>query len=55
MNYNDEETKGKTATLYEPYKGYRSIVLIEKNHLKWTVELSSGKLIEVYEDEFYFD
>ena len=43
----------KTATLIEPYKGYRKIELIQKECLKWTVKIiDTGLIIEVYEDEF---
>ena len=40
----------KTATLKEPYKGYRNIILIERWGDKWEVEIcGSGKHIFVYE------
>lgn len=48
----------RTATLKEPYKGYRNIILIEywPNMHKWEVEIcESGKHIFVYEDEFEED
>lgn len=42
----------RTATLIEPYLGYRNIILIKK----WEVEIcGSGKHIWVYEDEFIED
>ncbi len=45
--------EGKYATLKVPYLGYRNIQLICKEEYKWLVELcGSGKIIEVYEDEF---
>lgn len=37
----------RTATLIEPYLGYRNIILIEKWDTKWE--------IWVYEDEFIED
>lgn len=48
----------RTATLKEPYKGYRNIILIEywPNIHKWEVEIcGSGKHIFVYEEEFEED
>ena len=48
----------RIATLKEPYKGYRNIILIEYwgNICKWEVEIcGSGKHIFVYEDEFVED
>ncbi len=46
----------RTATLKEPYKGYRNIILIEKWGDKWEVEIcGSSKHIFVYEDEFVED
>lgn len=46
----------RTATLKEPYKGYRNIILIECWGDKWEVEIcGSGKHIFVYEDEFEED
>ncbi|MBF0648716.1 hypothetical protein IR083_07775 [Dysgonomonas sp. GY75] len=47
---------GRTATLTEPYLGYRNIILMEKVGFKWLVRIGgSGKEIEVYEDEFELD
>ena len=47
---------GQTATLIEPYRGYRAIELLEKNSCKWTVLIiDSGLEIEVYDDEFIVD
>ena len=49
---------GQTATLKEPYLGYKNIVLIEHHPTlyKWEVEIcGSGKRIFVYEDEFELD
>lgn len=46
----------RTATLIDPYLGYRNIILIEKWDTKWEVEIcGSGKHIWVYEDEFIED
>jgi hypothetical protein len=46
----------RTATLCVPENGYRKIELIEKHGFKWLVRvIGSGKEIEVYEDEFYYD
>ena len=46
----------RTATLKEPYKGYRNIILIENWGDKWEVKIcGSGKHIFVYEDEFEED
>ena len=48
----------RTATLKEPYLGYRNIVLIRywSSMYKWEVEIcGSGKHIWVYEDEFEED
>lgn len=50
--------EGKSATLIEPYLGYRRIRLIEywPTMYKWEVEIiESGKHIWVYEDEFTLD
>ena len=47
---------GQTATLIEPYRGYRAIELVEKNGYKWTVRIiDSGLELEVYDDEFIVD
>ena len=47
---------GKTATLIKPYQGYRNIEIIAQEGVKWTVSIcGSGKIIEVYEDEFVLD
>jgi hypothetical protein len=44
------------ATLKSPYLGYSRIELLEKIQYKWKVKiLGSGKIIEVYEDEFVVD
>jgi len=41
------------ATLIQKYNGYSDIRLLKKNQYKWEVEIiGSGKVIEVYEDEF---
>ncbi len=51
-----ESLKGSQATLYKPYQGYKRIQLIEKKGYKWLATIiGSGKLIEVYEDEFELD
>ncbi|WP_419511267.1 hypothetical protein [Alistipes sp.] len=51
-----EPKAGDTATLLQPYLGYRRIELIEKCRYKWRVRIcESGKEIEVYEDEFEID
>lgn len=48
--------EGKYATLIEPYMGYRNILLLCKEANLWTVEIcGSGKIIQVYEDEFIID
>lgn len=45
--------EGKYATLKVPYMGYRNILLLCKEGNRWTVEIcGSGKIIQVYEDEF---
>lgn len=50
------ELSGKQATLKTPRNGYRNIVLIEKSGCRWTAEIcGSGKIIEVFEDEFILD
>ncbi|WP_195594613.1 hypothetical protein [Bacteroides fragilis] len=47
---------GQTATLIVPYKGYKNIILLCKEGNRWTVEIcGSGKIIEVYDDEFIID
>lgn len=47
---------GDIATLKVPYKGYRSIELLERLQYTWLVRIcESGKEIEVYEDEFETD
>lgn len=51
-----EPQKGDIATLHTPYLGYRRIELIEKNQYTWTARIcDSGKVIEVYEDDFELD
>lgn len=48
--------EGKYATLLLPYCGYRRIRLLCKEGICWSVEIcDSGKIIEVYEDEFVLD
>lgn len=50
--------EGKSATLNEPYQGYRNITLVTywPTMYKWEVEIcGSGKHIYVYEDEFTLD
>lgn len=48
--------QGKYATLITPYKGYRNIILLCQEGNRWMAEIcSSGKIIEVYEDEFNID
>ena len=50
------EITGQFATLKTPYLGYRNIVIVEQTGAKWMVEIcGSGKLIEVWEDEFTLD
>lgn len=49
---NESLEPGQWVTLKEPYLGYRRAQLVEYRPYKWTVELPSGKQIEVYEDEF---
>ena len=50
------EEDGRTATLIEPYKGYRNIELIRMVGDKWLVRIcGSGLETEVYEDEFELD
>lgn len=47
---------GDIATLVHPYKGYRTIELIERLEHRWLVRiLESGLELEVYEDEFTLD
>lgn len=47
---------GQTATLIVPYQGYKNIILLCKEGNRWTVEIcGSGKIIEVYDDEFIID
>lgn len=47
---------GDIATLIRPYKGYRTIELIEKLEYQWLVRiLESGLELIVYEDEFTLD
>lgn len=49
---------GRSATLNEPYQGYRNIILVEywPTMYKWEVEIcGSGKHIWVYSDEFTLD
>lgn len=50
--------EGRSATLIEPYLGYRNIMLVQywPTMYKWEVEIcGSGKHIYVYEDEFELD
>lgn len=48
--------EGKYATLLTPYKGYRNILLLCREGIKWTAEIcGSGKIIEVYDGEFVLD
>lgn len=47
---------GDIATLIYPYKGYRTIELVEKIEYRWLVRIcESGLELEVYEDEFILD
>lgn len=49
---------GRAATLNEPYKGYRNIILVQywPGTCQWEVEVcGSGKHLFVYEDEFTMD
>lgn len=47
---------GDIAILIHPYKGYRTIKLIEKLDSRWQVRImKSGLELEVYEDEFTLD
>lgn len=47
---------GDIATLICPYKGYRTVELIEKLGNRWLVRIcESGLELEVYEDEFTLD
>ena len=55
----------RTATLIEPYLGYRNIILIKKWDTKWELDygeveerVSGGYLVrtdKIYEDEFIED
>lgn len=48
--------EGRYATLLTPYLGYRNIQLLCKEGYLWTAEIcGSGKIIEVYDDEFIID
>ncbi|MFS2518270.1 hypothetical protein [Bacteroides xylanisolvens] len=48
--------EGKYATLKVPYMGYRNILILCQEGNRWTVEIcDSGKIIQVYEDEFSID
>lgn len=48
--------EGKYATLLLPYCGYRTIRLLSKEGFCWIAEIcDSGKIIEVYEDDFILD
>jgi hypothetical protein len=50
------EEAGITATLINPYKGYRNIELIRRVGNKWLAQIcGSGLEIEVYENEFVLD
>lgn len=50
------DLEGRTATLKEPYRGYRNIIIIRRSGYKWLAEVcGSGATIEVYEDEFVLD
>lgn len=42
---------GQNVTLTEGYKGYKTGEIIGYDFPKYEVELSSGKVIRVYEDE----
>jgi hypothetical protein len=44
---------GQIIRLKEPYKGYRTVILIEKREYKWLVEIVGSSLqMEFYEDDF---
>lgn len=50
------EEIGISATLVNPYKGYRNIELLRQIGCKWLVRIcGSGLVIEVFEDEFVLD
>lgn len=54
--YTRESKAGDTATLLQPYLGYRRIELIEKLQYAWRARIcDSGREIEVREDEFELD
>jgi hypothetical protein len=54
--YNIGIKKMRTATLIEPYNGYRNVEVISKEGNKWLCSIcGSGKEIYLYEDEFVYD
>lgn len=47
---------GDIAILKYPYKGYRTVELIEKLEYRWLVRIvDSGLELEVYEDELVME
>jgi hypothetical protein len=49
-----EENIGRSVELKEPYKGYRYGTICGYNQYYYAVELTSGYILHVYEDEFNF-
>jgi hypothetical protein len=51
---NKEENIGRSVCLNNPYLGYRHGTICGYGQYDYAVELTSGKIINVYEDEFTF-
>jgi hypothetical protein len=49
-----EENIGRPVELKEPYLGYRYGTICDYSQYVYVVELTSGLIIYVYEDEFEF-
>lgn len=46
---------GRQVELNSPWKGYHRGVIVGKSGYRYEIQLSSGAVIELYEDEFEYD
>jgi hypothetical protein len=49
-----EENIGRPVELKEPYLGYRYGTICGYDQYRYAIELTSGYIVHVYEDEFEF-
>jgi hypothetical protein len=49
-----EENIGRSVELNEPYRGYRYGTICGYVQCQYAVELTSGYIVHVYEDDFEF-